>query len=230
MRRPSCFALVAALALMSVACSSPSVAPGGTAQVEELKKQVVELTAANEELAARNRELEARVAELDAKVKELEFRNQYLADRLSPEDRVVDLVNPNFPPAVGGEPGWEYHQVLTADLDRDGVDERVSVTTNAFWMRDRKEFGWDDGHPWHVYVEEPDGTRTYLFSNWVQLGMLDVILDREGPGLFIVYRRAGGLTVYRATYRGPDQFTTVLSFEIPLSDYATWANPEMFLD
>ena len=135
-----------------------------------------------ERLRARNRELETLVAELDAKVKELEFRNRYLAERLSPEDRVVDLINPNYPPAVGGEPGWEYHQTLTADLDGDGVDERVSVTTNAFWMPDEKEFGWDDGHPWHVYVEEPDGTRTYLFSNWVQLGRLDVILDREGPG------------------------------------------------
>lgn len=183
-----------------------------------------------ERLRARNRELETLVAELDAKVKELEFRNRYLAERLSPEDRVVDLINPNYPPAVGGEPGWEYHQTLTADLDGDGVDERVSVTTNAFWMPDEKEFGWDDGHPWHVYVEEPDGTRTYLFSNWVQLGRLDVILDREGPGLFIVYWRAGGLVIYRATYQGPDQFRTVLSFEIPLSDFATWADITMFFD
>jgi len=29
------------------------------------------------------------------------------------------------------------------------------------------------------------------------------------------------------TYDGPGQFRTVLAFDIPLSDYATWANPEM---
>ncbi|WP_273379764.1 FtsB family cell division protein [Symbiobacterium thermophilum] len=228
MRRASVAILLAATAAVFVACSSPPPPPGTSMEVEELSAQVAELTAVNQRLEAENRELEARVAELDAKVKELEFRNQNLADRLSPEEREVNLINPRFSAAVGGEPGWEYHQVLSADLDNDGVEERVSVTTNAFWMEDRKEFGWDDGHPWHVYVEEPDGTRTYLFSDWVQLGKLDVILDREGPGVFIVYRRDGGMIIYRATYQGPGQFRTVRSYQVPLSYSATWANPDMF--
>jgi len=228
MRRPLLTALVAAAAFVTVACSASTAPPEGSAEIEDLKEQLAELTAANGQLEERNRELEARVAELEAKVKELESRNRHLAERLSPEEREVDLISPHYPPAVGGEPGWEYHQTLTADLDNDGVDELVSVTTNAFWMEDEKEFAWDDGHPWHVYVEEPDGTRTYLFSNWVQLGKLDVILDREGPGLFIVYRRGGGMIVYRATYQGPGEFRTVQSFEIPLSYAASWADPHLF--
>jgi hypothetical protein len=141
---------------------------------------------------------------------------------------VVNLINPNYPPGVAGEPGWEYHKTLSADLDGDGQTERVSVTNNAEWLPEQKEFAWDDGHAWHVYVEEADGSRTYLFSNWVQLGQLDVILDQQGPGLFIVSSRGGGLIVYRATYKGPGQGETVLALEIPLSDFATWADPMMF--
>lgn len=95
-------------------------------------------------------------------------------------------------------------------------------------MSEQKEFAWDDGHPWHVYVEETDGSRTYLFSNWVQMGRLDVILDRESPGLFIVASRCGSLVVYRAIYRGPGQVEAVLIFDIPLSAFATWADPLMF--
>lgn len=228
MRRLALTVLVAVVMLVSAGCSSPPTSSEGNAAVQELENRVAELTAAVEELESRNEELEARVAELDARRRELEYRNEELVERLSPEERVVDLVNPNFPPAVGGEPGWEYHQTLTADLDGDGQEEQVSVTTNAFWMPDRREFAWDDGHPWHVYVDEPDGSRTYLFSEWVQLGRLELILDREGPGLFIVYERGGGLVVYRAAYQGPGQFRTVLAFHIPLSDYATWADPDMF--
>lgn len=164
---------------------------------------------------------QAQVRELEARIKELEAR-------LSPASRSVNLISPHFPPAVGGEPGWDYHKTLSADLDSDGEKERVSVTTNAVWMSEQKEFAWDDGHPWHVYVEETDGSRTYLFSNWVQMGHLDVILDREGPGLFIVASRGGSLVVYRATYRGPGQVEADLAFEIPLSDLATWADPLMF--
>ena len=26
---------------------------------------------------------------------------------------------------------------------------------------DDEEFAWDDGHPWHIYVEEADGVRHY---------------------------------------------------------------------
>lgn len=216
MKRIISVVLVAAAIL--VGCSAPY---GTQAPVGEHAARIKVLEARNAELAARNTDLEARNRELEA-------RNQELADRLSPESRSVNLINPIFPPAVGGTPGWEYHQTLSADLDGDGQQERVSVTTNAFWMADEKAFAWDDGHPWHVYVEESDGSRTYLFSNWVQLGRLEVILDREGPGLFIVYTRGGELVIYRATYRGPGQATTVDAFSIPLSDYATWADPLMF--
>lgn len=171
---------------------------------------------------------QAQVRELEARVKELQARSKELADRISSQSRSVTLVNPNYPPAVGGTPGWKYHLMLAADLNSDGQQERVSVTTNAEWIPEKKEFGWDDGHPWHVYVEETDGRRTYLFSDWVQMGRLEVILDRDGPGLYIVSSRGGSLTVYRATYRGPGQVTTVEAFDIPLSESATWADPLLF--
>lgn len=219
MKRICLGVLMVATIVISVGCAA--VTENTPAPQEGAQPQV-------RELEARNKELEALNEQLVARTKELEARNKELADRLSPEARSVNLISPHYPPAVGGEPGWEYHQTLSADLDADGEKERVSITTNAEWMAERKEFAWDDGHPWHVYVEEADGRRTYLFSNWVQLGRLDVILDREGPGLFIVSSRGGSLVVYRATYRGPGQMTTVDAFSIPLSDSATWADPMMF--
>lgn len=162
------------------------------------------------------------VEKMRADIHELQNRIHELEQELTRPS--VNLINPNYPPAVAGEEGWEYHKVLVADLDADGEKETVSVTTNALWIQEAREFGWDDGHPWHVYVEEADGTRTYLFSDWVQMGRLDVILDAEHSGLYIVSSRAGGLDVYHAIYSAPDQVETVLAFQIPLSDYAVWAD------
>lgn len=227
MRRFILILLMAAAIWAISGCSAPA-GPAGEPPPDRTQAQIRELEARNEELLAQTKDLSERNQALEARNRELETRNQELADRLSPEERSVDLISPHYLPAVGGTPGWEYHQTLSADLDSDGVAERVSVTTNAVWMPEQKEFGWDDGHPWHVYVEEPDGSRTYLFSNWVQMGRLEVILDREGPGLFIVSSRGGGLVVYRGTYGGPGQMKTVEAFSIPLSESATWADPAMF--
>jgi len=60
------------------------------------------------------------------------------------------------------------------------------------------------------------------------MGQLEVILDREGPGLFIVSLRGGSLGVFRATYEGPGEAEVALVFYIPLSHFATWADPLMF--
>ncbi|HYF80603.1 MAG TPA: hypothetical protein VD973_26130 [Symbiobacteriaceae bacterium] len=211
--RRICFAVLVTVAVyVAAGCATPS-AP--------VSEKTPDAQVSSE---AQVRQLKARNDELEARIKELEARNKELANRLSPETRTVNLINPNYPPAVAGATGWEYHQTLSADLDGDGEKERVAVTTNAAWMPELKEFAWDDGHPWHVYVEEADGGRTYLFSNWIQLGRLDVILDREGPGLFILSSRGGGLEIYRATYEGPGQVITTEAFSIPLSVSATWAD------
>lgn len=165
----------------------------------------------------------------EIRAKALEARIKALEARLAQVGEPVNLISPHYPPAVAGQEGWVYHKSLTADLDGDGQAETVSVITNAEWLPDQKEFAWDDGQPWHVYVEEPTGARTYLFSNWVQLGQLDLILDQEGPGLFILSSRGGGMIVYRATYKGPGQAEVRRVFEIPLSDSATWADPTLFI-
>lgn len=165
----------------------------------------------------------------DLKVQQLEARVKELEARLAQTGEPVNLINPNYPPAAAGEPGWVYHKSLSADLDGDGKLEQISVTTNAAWLPDQKEFGWDDGHPWHVYVEEENGSRTYLFSDWVQMGRLDLILDRDGPGLFILSSRGGGLIVYRVTYSSSGETQARRVFAIPLSDFASWADPTLFI-
>lgn len=234
MRRILLAALMATIIAWLVGCAAPSdpgsknpPAPqdGAQAQIGELEARIKEQEARTKEQEARIKEQEARIKEQEARIKEQEARIAQLQGRLASEPTPVNLISPHYPPAVAGAPGWKYHKTLTADLDSDGQAEKVSVTTNAEWIAEQNEFAWDDGHPWHVYVEETDGSRTYLFSNWVQLGRLEVILDREVPGLFIVISRGGGLVVYRATYRGPGQAETALAFHIPLSDSATWADP-----
>jgi len=142
----------------------------------------------------------------------------------APAAQAVNLIDPNYPPAVAGAPGWEYHKSLSADLDGDGTAEKVSITNNAYWDAQRQEFGWDDGHSWHVYVQEPDGAKTYVFSGWVQLGQLDVILDEAKPGFYIVNSRPGSLGVYRVTYSGPARAEAVQLLNIPLSQSATFEN------
>ncbi|HWI51122.1 MAG TPA: hypothetical protein VNT01_03145 [Symbiobacteriaceae bacterium] len=142
----------------------------------------------------------------------------------APAPQVVNLVDPNYPPAVAGAPGWTYHKSLSADLDGDGAAEKVSITNNAYWDAERQQFGWDDGHPWHLYVEEPDGAKTYVFSGWVQMGQLDVILDEAKPGFYIVNARAGSLQVYRVAYSGPGRAEAVQLLHIPLSQSATFEN------
>src|SRR5688500_13904146 len=85
------------------------------------------------------------------------------------EGKEVDLRNPNHPPAVAGDEGYGYHQVGNHDLDGDEVTETVHVIAKA--IKDGSEYSRDDGSPWHVYVEEPTGERTYLYSDFVQLGI-----------------------------------------------------------
>jgi|GEM_PF-6087140 len=118
----------------------------------------------------------------------------------------INLINPNYAPIVGSKN--TYYKTAQADLDGDGVEETIHVTTGAGWS-DQYGFGWDDGHAWHVYVTEPDGTKTYVYSNWVQMGRLDVFATMEPARIVILYVAGAGLIGYEVTYKGPGQHEAI---------------------
>jgi hypothetical protein len=71
------------------------------------------------------------------------------------------LLDPAYPPGIS-DSGWQYRESLDVYLDGDGTNETVWVVARAGW--NGRSFDFDDGQPWQVYVEEPDGKRTYLYQ------------------------------------------------------------------
>lgn len=98
-----------------------------------------------------------------------------------------------------------YTRSAYADLDGDGEEEKVVL--QGMVGEENGEPMWDDGQPWRVYVEEPDGTRTMVFLKWVQLGYADAMLTdaKPNPTLLIEIRSHNGLTLYEVRYDGPQQ-------------------------
>ncbi|MBW3628031.1 MAG: hypothetical protein KY464_01925 [Gemmatimonadetes bacterium] len=81
---------------------------------------------------------------------------------------LVDLVSTRHDDAVIGQAGWAHGQSATGDFDGDGTPERAVIIANAEDYRGRVL--WNDGQIWQVYIEEPDGTRTYVYKQFLQLG------------------------------------------------------------
>lgn len=116
--------------------------------------------------------------------------------------RAVNLLDPAYPPSIADE-SWQYRQSVAFDLDGDGATETVWVIARAGW--NGRSFDFDDGQPWQVYVEEPDGKRTYIYSGWVQMGVLQVGVSEDGgkPSVVILQNEALTFALYRVSYGGP---------------------------
>jgi hypothetical protein len=144
-------------------------------------------------------------------------------DRATP----VVLVDSTIPPAVAGADGWMYSQSSEADLDGDGQAERVVLTARAEVMRGRPL--WDDGQPWQVYVEEPDGARTYLYSRFVQLGSVTIRLGLpeggQGPSVLLLEHLPDRMALYEAEYRGAGDASVVSRFERSLDPRGEGTTP-----
>lgn len=124
-----------------------------------------------------------------------------------PPAPTVDLVDPQYPPALAGDPGWNWHTQSEADLDGDGVSETVHVIARVerIEREGSDEFAWDDGQPWQVYIEAADGDRTHVYSRWVQLGWLRAaVAEEQGVrSLIILEEQGAGLRLFQVAYRGP---------------------------
>ncbi len=118
---------------------------------------------------------------------------------------VQALVEPDIPPAVAGEQGWDYVQRAVVDLDGDGEQEQAVLTARVEMVDGRP--AWDDGQPWQVYVEEPGGERTHVYARRLQLGTLTLRLGRaapaEPPMILLIEHLPDRLALYEISYERP---------------------------
>ena len=132
----------------------------------------------------------------------------------------VELVSPRVDDAALGQAGWAHGQSVTADLDGDGTPERAVIIANAEDFRGHVL--WNDSQVWQVYVEEADGTRTYVYKRVLQLGSLLARLARPAdagpirPGeqpkpstILLLEHTPQRFAAYEVRYAGPGQATAV---------------------
>jgi hypothetical protein len=76
---------------------------------------------------------------------------------------------------------------------------------------------WEHGHRWQVYVEEPDGRRTYLYARFLPNGKLTAELTQPdsttAPTLTLVEQTPANIAVYETAYNGPGKAEIVTRFE-----------------
>lgn len=139
----------------------------------------------------------------------------------------IQLVDSTMPPAVAGEAGWEYQLSAEADLTGDGQLERVVLTARVAMVRGRP--AWDDGQPWQVYVETPDGRRTYVYAQRLQLGTLTMRVGRPDGGqpatVVLLEHLPDRLSLYEGSYLGPARISVAVRFQRNLDPRGETASP-----
>jgi hypothetical protein len=141
----------------------------------------------------------------------------------------AQLVDSSIPPAVAGAGGWNYQQSAGADLDGDGQAERVVLTAKVELYRGRP--AWDDGQPWQVYIEAPDGGRTYLYAQRLQLGTLTLRVgsSEAGQGAVVVLleQLPDRISLYEVSYGGPGRVTVAVRYQRLLDPTGETASPKL---
>jgi hypothetical protein len=129
---------------------------------------------------------------------------------------IEQLIDPRIPRAVAGQEGWKYQQRVSADLDGDSVVE-TAVLISDVSLDARGQPMWEHGHRWQVYVEEPDGTRTYLYARFLPNGKLTAELTQpqstNAPTITLIEQSPTTLAVYEIAYNGVGKAEVGLRFE-----------------
>jgi hypothetical protein len=148
---------------------------------------------------------------------------------LPPADPSIDLVDPAMPLAVAGEEGWDYRLAADADLNGDGVLERVILTARVEMIRGRP--AWDDGQPWQVYIEDEGGRRTHVYAQRLQLGTLTMRVTRADAGqpatVVLLEHLPDQLSLYEIAYSGPAAATASVRFQRGLDPRGEIASPRL---
>ena len=141
----------------------------------------------------------------------------------------AQLVDSAIPPAVAGAEGWNYQQSAGADLDGDGQAERVVMTARVELYRGRP--AWDDGQPWQVYIEAPDGGRTYVYAQRLQLGTLTMRVGSNEAGqrstVVLLEQLPDRISLYELSYGGPGRVTVAVRYQRLLDPTGETASPKL---
>lgn len=133
------------------------------------------------------------------------------------------LLQSDLRPSAGAR-DWPYERTWSVDLEGDGDRERVVLLAQV--ERRGDQFLWQDGQPWVVYVEEPSGTRTYVFARSITNGRLDVYTTpaqgNRDPRIILLERSGTRLAAWEVNYRGRDNVRVETLLERDL-DAATFA-------
>jgi hypothetical protein len=146
-----------------------------------------------------------------------------------PRPAALNLIDSTIAPAVANQAGWNYSQTASEDLDGDGQPEKVILTARVELIRGRP--AWDDGQPWQVYIEEADGTRTYVFSRFVQLGTLSLRVSAKGsehrPVIVLLEQLPDRMSVYEVEYSGPQRVRVTVPYERDLDAGGDVSSPTL---
>lgn len=130
-------------------------------------------------------------------------------------EAATDLLDSSLPHAVAGDEGWVYARAVSADLDGDGEVERAVLIANVPLHEGRPL--WEDGHHWQLYIEEPGGARTHVYSRFVPHGQVEALLGGTGeggaPGIVLIERTPHRLGIYEVRYGGPARASTLVLTE-----------------
>jgi hypothetical protein len=148
---------------------------------------------------------------------------------MPPASPSIELVDPAIPLAVAGADGWNYRQAADADLNGDGVAERVILTARVEMIRGRP--AWDDGQPWQVYIEDDAGRRTHIYAQRLQLGTLTMRVTRAEAGqpasVVLLEHLPDQMSLYEVAYTGPAAATALVRFQRGLDPRGEIASPRL---
>ncbi|MDT0631409.1 hypothetical protein [Rubrivirga litoralis] len=131
-------------------------------------------------------------------------------------------IDPEGPP-LEESVAWPVQRGLTADLDGDGVDERLVVASDVTVGADGEPL-YEDGHRWAVWVVEPeaagDSVRTQLYGAFVPMGRADVYLTApsvgESPSVLVLERGGTQVQTNDVRYHGPGDARSVSGGTYPV--------------
>ena len=118
---------------------------------------------------------------------------------------------------------WPVQRGQMADLDGDGVEERLVVASDVLAGPDGAP-AWEDGHRWAAWVVEPeasgDSVRTQLYGAFVPTGRADVFVTApsvdESPSVLVLERGGTRVATHEVRYHGPADARSVSAAEYPV--------------